>query len=35
MRDACDVVEAVGVEFKNLIVKKICEHTLKPYETLF
>ena len=29
------VVEAIGMEFKNQIVKRVCDMLLRPYEDVF
>lgn len=31
----CEVIEALGVSFKNDIVKKICAMIMKPYVEVF
>eukprot|EP00828_Plagiopyla_frontata_P010156 TRINITY_DN1532_c0_g1_i3.p1 TRINITY_DN1532_c0_g1~~TRINITY_DN1532_c0_g1_i3.p1 ORF type:complete len:676 (-),score=86.16 TRINITY_DN1532_c0_g1_i3:49-1836(-) len=35
LQDACMVVEAIGMEFKNQIVKRMCDILLRPYEDVF
>ncbi len=35
LNEMCEVIEALGVSFKNEILKKICAMIMKPYVDLF